>query len=128
MENRIEINGVWYVKEDTTEKEIDFPGIPEDPTFFQGVVWEDDRYCFEVHRLTEEDGYASGGDCLIQYTIKVGPKDEWENDMIDSITFMKGLFNRDENSLKAAREEGFSEDFIQNLRNVIAELIKLNWI
>lgn len=128
MENRIEINGVWYVKEDTTEKEIDFPGIPEEPTFFQGVVWEYGKYCFEVHRLTDENGDVSGDDCFIEYTIKDGFRDEWETDSIDNIPFMMGLFNRDEDSLEAAREEEFSEDLIDNLRSVIAELIKLNWI
>ena len=47
MENRIEINGVWYVREeDTTDLDI---------TEFEGCVYETDKYCWEATRILKYD-------------------------------------------------------------------------
>jgi hypothetical protein len=55
MENRIEINGVWYVREDSiAEDEIKDLDIIE----FQGCSYETDKYCLpkktELNRIMLE--------------------------------------------------------------------------
>jgi hypothetical protein len=48
--DRIEMNGVWYVKETPTQK------IEWDPTCFSGRVYESDLYCFEATQILKDDG------------------------------------------------------------------------
>jgi hypothetical protein len=69
MEDRIQINGEWYVKESTTyevhQKELDL-------TYFEGCVYETDKYRFEVTRLykdySKNEFYSSSID--IKFTDK----------------------------------------------------------
>ena len=48
--DRIKIEGVWYVKEDTSVKE----SIEVDPTHFEGCVVENDDFCFQVGLRIQE--------------------------------------------------------------------------
>jgi len=47
MENRIEINGVWYVREDQPKTLLE----NLDPIGFEGYVVENKDFCFEATRL-----------------------------------------------------------------------------
>ena len=67
--NRIEINGVWYVKEDTIKKPI----IELEPTKFEGYVVENRDYCFEATRIFRDDG-TPYNDIDIEVTTKKGKR------------------------------------------------------
>ena len=59
MENKIQINGVWYVREDsiaptTNTKEHLFN--PDNVTNFEACVYETDDYCWEASRIRKDDG------------------------------------------------------------------------
>ena len=51
MENRIEINGVWYVREDAITDPLDHLEAEEmDLTFSEECCFESNKYCFVASR------------------------------------------------------------------------------
>jgi len=111
---RIEINGVWYVKEDTTTKKH----IELDPTHFEGYVVEDDDFCFEAHRIFRDDGTPYENCVSIEYTDKRFPDrkvDHWDNTL-----WMKGILNNNPYSFFELPDMGlegvrFFQAFLQYL-------------
>jgi len=101
--NRIEINGVWYVKEDTLKKKH----IEIDPTHFEGCIVENDEFCFEATRINNDKG--SFYDTIdIKFTDKrVKP---WKEDHWDGNLWMKGVLNNEPDSLEALSNDLESED------------------
>ena len=76
MSDRIEINGTWYVKEQTESvKEFDI-------TYYQGAVCESDTACFEFTYLQkDEDLNLWAGTQSIEYTNKHTKAVElWDNE------------------------------------------------
>jgi hypothetical protein len=52
MENRIQINGVWYVMEGQTPTTALSYEIDEDKlTYLESCVYENEKYCFEATRI-----------------------------------------------------------------------------
>jgi hypothetical protein len=52
MENRIEINGVWYVREDAITDPLDHLEAEEmDLTFSEECCFESNKYCFVASRI-----------------------------------------------------------------------------
>jgi hypothetical protein len=70
MENRIQVNGEWYVKEQESTAEAQ--PIELELTHFEGCVYENDKYCFEVTRIYKN--YDKGefySDCIdVEFTAK----------------------------------------------------------
>ena len=66
--NRIQIDGVWYVRED----QVSIDQVELDPTGFEGYVVENSQVCFEATRLKkDEGGYYDDIDvkCTVKKTI-----------------------------------------------------------
>ena len=103
--NRIEINVVWYVKEDTlSQKEIDL-----DPTHYDGCVAENTEVCLEAHRLLKKDG-TPYEDCVsITYTDK---RNEKLNDVWDNTDWMKRILNDDSLPLSELPNLGSNENYL----------------
>jgi hypothetical protein len=114
MKDRIEINGIWYVK----EKPDSFSPIELDPVEFEGVVVENDYFCFEATRICRDNGGHYGLD--IKFTdkrIKPFKEDYWDND-----SWMKGILNNNPDSLKELPDIGsdgirFLQAFLQFLKD-----------
>ena len=111
---RININGIWYVKEqdDLTNTE---DSIKIDPTDYYGSVVENDDYCFEATKLVD---YNIGID--IKFTDKRSKP--WREDNWDNMEWLKGVLNGNQDSLKQLHElnpEGkvFFIKFLQYLRD-----------
>lgn len=89
MEKRIEINGVWYVREDsiagvTTPVEID-------PTYYIGAVVESETSCFEFSVLTNEENVMRNDTQTITYTNKEGDRKDWKEDYWDNSEWLREL-------------------------------------
>ena len=107
MENRIQINGVWYVKEGQTPTTALSYEIDEDKlTYSESCVYENDKYCFEATRIFQE--YDLGkfyGDVLdIEFTDKRGGKGNWITEQWDSIYWLNGVLERNHDSIETLRE------------------------
>jgi hypothetical protein len=99
MEYRIQINGVWYVKEDQTPTTAISYEIDEDKlTYSESCVYENEKYCFEATRIFQE--YDSGkfyDDILdIEFTDKRGGKEKWITEQWDNLLWFDGILERDE--------------------------------
>jgi predicted adenine nucleotide alpha hydrolase (AANH) superfamily ATPase len=98
MKDRIQIDGVWYVKENKP--------APLDIIFYDSAVYEDNDYCIEASRDKESLKYIN---------IEVIDKKTNTKEYIDNKDYLKDVMNGD--SVDFMNEELF--------RNF---LINLNWI
>ena len=100
MQDRIEINGVWYISEDLAnkEEEEDF-----ELSFSLQAMYEDDKYCWEATRLYKTDLESSFYDDIdIKFTDKrVKP---WKEEHWDNNAWMKGVLNNEFEALVDANE------------------------
>ena len=119
MENRIEINGVWYVREEQPIEKIEL-----DATSYNGRVYESDLYCFEVTQILNDDGLPYD-DCYIEVTDKrVKP---WKVEHIDNPKWFIGVLENNPESMEEANEM-FCEQGIIEFRSVVQDLIDINWL
>jgi len=127
MENmnndRIQINGVWYVKEDNTEK---LKSIKLDPVDSHVCSVENDDFAFKAIRLLKEDGtpygmYVSGLNSIdiesIDKRTKPWKQEHWDNDH-----WMRGVLENNPDSWKDLPDMGsdnimFLQAFLQHLTN-----------
>ena len=124
MKDRIEVNGVWYIKENTivqpTISELE-PGIKYD-----GMVFESDLYSFDCTRIYDEDGnlYKDGNVC-IKFTDKkldIDNSEHW-----DSVDWMNGVLDGDEGSIETAMESLCTRGLIE-LKEVLTTLSVAAWL
>ena len=133
MENRIQLNGVWYVREDlvvpettTNTKEQVFN--PDNVTSFEACVYETDGYCWEASRLQKnEDGsFYRGID--IKFTDKT-PEDrkDWIEDYWDNNNWMMKVFNGEKDALDEA-SKSMNEEGVKTFREFLGYLNDLGWL
>jgi hypothetical protein len=114
MKDRIQINGIWYIREDQVQESIEL-----DLTEFEGVVVENDCFCFEATRIRKNSGgYHSNID--MKFTDKrVKP---WKEDNWDSNDWMRGVLRNDPESLenlpiKDPKDIKYFQAFLQHLED-----------
>ena len=97
--DRIEINGVWYVKEAIKEH------IELDPTHYEGYVIENSDFCFEATRIFKDDGTLYDDNCSIECTDKrSSDRKDWETEHWDNNEWLRGVLK---NNPKSMTELGF---------------------
>lgn len=128
MEDRINIDGVWYVRETSTssiqykDKTLDYTDV----VTFEGAIYETDLYCFEATMIKREDGTLYP-DVAMKVTRKDGDRDDWVEESIDNPKWFIALFNGDSENLKEARKMWCIEG-ISQLRSFLIYLETLGWI
>ena len=128
MKNRIEIDGVWYTRENNTTPEVK-PRL-EPSIAFEGLVFESDLYCFEATRIRDDEGEFYDKECSIKFTDKSitiidggGSKDEfWDN-----AEWMVEFLNNDPEAIAEA-EEALCPQGMKEFRIVVGELAEKGWI
>jgi hypothetical protein len=132
--DRIQIDGVWYVKETTkpyTAYPIEMTNIDEfDVTRSLGRIWENDDWAFEAKILLAPDGTAledTWGDCWIQITEKLDDHDAWVEHDIDNPRWMLGVYEGDPESMEEA-DRMMTPEGIALFRGFIHLLIKNGWL
>lgn len=120
MKDRIEINGVWYVKEDQTkQQDVEF-----DFTTYDGRVYESSLYCFEVTRTHADDGTPYPG-CTVEFTdkrVKPFKKDDWDNE-----NWFLGVLDENPASMESL-EEKCCEQGVREFKHILNNLIKDGWL
>lgn len=133
MEDRIQIDGVWYVKETTkaAPDSVEIQNIEEfDVTRSLHRIWEDSDYAFEAKILLTPDGTEledTWGDCWLTITEKIGNHDTWVEHSIDNPTWMLGVYDGAKESMQEAKKM-MSPDGIASFRGFIHLLIEQGWI
>jgi hypothetical protein len=123
MNNRIEIDGVWYTREDNTTPEVK-PRL-ESPIAFEGLVFESDLYCFEATRLRDDDGEFYDKECSIKFTDK--KMDTNNPEYWDSAEWMVEFLNNNPEAISEAKES-LCPQGIEEFRVVVKELAEKGWI
>lgn len=130
MENKIQINGVWYVREDsiaptTNTKEQVFN--PDNVTNFEACVYETDDYCWEASRIRKDDG-TFYKDVHIEFKDKT--VDNWrskESEYWDGNSWLLGVLQSNPESLEEARD-CMNEEGVKTFREFLGYLNDLGWL
>jgi hypothetical protein len=119
MQDRIQINGVWYVREDISQQE------DIEVTYSMSCHYETKDYFWEATRLLEDDGLAYYPDIDIKFTDK--RTKPWKEDHWDSNLWMIGVMNNDPDSMKDARES-MCEQGIKEFKLFLKKLEEEGWL
>jgi hypothetical protein len=123
MMDRIQINGVWYVREDfnyVREKEREM-----NLTFSQTCTYETDEYCWEATRLYK-DKETFYPDIDIKFTDKSWTK-PWQEEYWDNNAWMKGVLEEDPESIFEAKNN-MNDEGIADFRAFLKKLVELEWL
>ena len=134
MEDRIEINGVWYIKEDVATSKFEKVTISQlEPGIkYDGFVFESNLYAFDCTRIYDEDGnlYKDGNVC-IKFTDKYkgeGDQKEWGiNEIWDNADWMCGILENEVEAIDEAMESLCSQGLIE-LKEVLSTLRIAAWL
>jgi hypothetical protein len=129
MQDRILLNGTWYIREDKSpSKESPREILDREITRGYTLTYETDNWCFVSNHFFHDDCYTLDGlypDPFIDITDKRGEGSEWITDSSDNPIWMIGVLNGDPESMKDANEI-FDEEGLIEFRNFITYLIKNN--
>ena len=95
MEDRIQINGVWYKREEseTPKYEITDCNI----TSSKSYTYESTDFCFEAIKLSKDEGEVFFDTVDIEFTDKrVKP---WKTELWDNPNWFKGILDNDPEAL-----------------------------
>jgi len=116
MKNRIQVDGVWYIREDevlTIETPLDYIGcIPSD---YIGCVVENDYFCFDatISPFPSKD-----------ISIKVTDKRSkpWKNECWDHLSWMNGVLEGNPVYTGALVKDDWGQDNIKYLQAFLKHL------
>jgi hypothetical protein len=126
-EDRIELNGVWYVREDSlnTKSGFTFEGWTDEVCKDQfstniDIFYEDDDYLLEYSIIAaDEAGEVAGR----MPDIKITLKETAQSEFWDNAAFLRGLAELHEESIKAAQEYDKFK-VTDELLNIVINLLK----
>ena len=107
MENRIEINGIWYVREDAIMDPLDHLEDEEmDLTFSEECVYETDKYCFTASRIRRDGDNEFYPGIAIEFTDKrSGDRDMWKEEYWNNNNWFEGIIEGKAESIVSLDEE-----------------------
>ncbi len=132
MENRIEINGVWYVREDAITDPLDHLETEEiDVTDSLVCTWEFTDWSFEAYVILKDeaenitDHYPDPSITITDKRIK--GKENWKEQTADNPKWMKGILENNPESLSEAREF-IDYDGLKHFRVFLNHLVNKGWL
>ena len=131
MENRIEINGVWYVREDAITDPLDhLEAEVIDLTFSEECCYETSKYCFVASRLRIDGGDVFYPGVSITFTDKrSGDRDTWKEEYWDNNNWFKGILEGNPESVKSLDEEmDICLQGKRQLKGFLNRLVEEGWL
>ena len=115
--DRIEINGVWYVKEDKldlTEKDV---------TFSKSCVYETSDYCWEATLTSRDNGKEFYPDLEIEFTDKkIDTTEYWDNP-----DWLNKVLNGSKEEIEEAKKD-MSDQGLKDFKAFLKFLKEENWL
>lgn len=107
MENRIEINGVWYVREDAINDSLDHLEAEEiELTFSEECCFESREYCFVASRTKKDNCEEFYEDIDVKFTDKrSGNRDTWKEDYWDNNNWFRGILEGNAESIDSFNKD-----------------------
>jgi hypothetical protein len=125
MEDRVQINGVWYRRETEEVAQRVKYEIGDDFAEYRGLVWETDQFCFEASRLYKDGGEDLYDDFSIKFTDKrVKP---WVEDHWDSMSWFEAMHLGNRESVKGLTGE-IGEDGVAQTQAFLNLLARKGWL
>jgi hypothetical protein len=131
MENRIEINGVWYVREDAINDSLDNLEEEEmDLTFTEECHYETDKYCFIASRIRIDGGDEFYPDITIEFTDKRSAnRDTWKEEYWENNNWFKGILEGKAESIVSLDEEtDICPQGKKQLKGFLNRLVEVGWL
>ena len=128
--NRIQVNGVWYVKEDDIQDLTPQHDEETPVTDSLQCTYEVTDWCFEASILLQNDAIDlsdTNGDPWIKVTDKRSAVLKWKEHDVDSPEWMLGVLRGDRESMRLAYEI-FDNIGIYHFRGFINILIQKGWL
>jgi len=130
MEDRIQLNGVWYTREDNQPTQEIKPLKREDVTAFKGFVYETDKFCYEA-TIIAKSGLFEEGEYHDNIDIKFTDKriKPWVEDHWDSMAWFKGVLENNPESINTLLVgDGMSREDVDGFRSFLAFLKQQGWL
>lgn len=128
MENRIQINGVWYVRE-INQPEIEFN--EDDITTSIEKAWESENWVFDANILLRSNAETLDehyGDPWIEITDKRSKEEtSWVTHSVDNPAWMLDMYEGNTESLEYAQKI-LDKEGIEEFKKFIGYLVKIGWI
>ena len=125
--DRVEINGVWYVREDLQPTQPE-DSIELDPVHTETLTFETNECVFEVDRMYRDDDETFYDGLTVKFTDKRhSDRTEWTEDTWDNDKFLIGVLKNDPEPIESA-QESLSKQGISELKCVIRYLINRGWL
>ena len=123
--DRIQINGEWYVKENTIEPLIN----PEDVTHSIECVWENSNWGFVASLIAKEDDF---NDCYDDVYLKITDKrikgrEDWVETDVDNPKWILDVLENNPESIKDANEM-FGDEGLKYFKAFACYLIDKGWL
>ena len=122
MQNRIQINGIWYVAENEQPKQE--PVVNIEPIHFEGAIIESDKYYFEATRFKRADD-SFYEDIDIKFTDKRGEA-PWPEEYWDNNNWFRGILKENPESLE--HTESICPQGVAEFRAFLKYLVEINWL
>jgi hypothetical protein len=127
MEERIQVNGVWYVRETNPTPEIK----EKDITFSMERTWESSDWCFVATVIMKDDAETLDDhypDPYIKITDKRSDdRKDWIEDEVDNPEFMFGVLEGNPDSMGDANEM-FDKQGLEEFRAFLLYLNSIGWL
>lgn len=131
MNDRIEINGVWYVREDAITDPLEHLEVEEmDLTFSEQCCFESNKYCFVASRIRRDGEDEFYPDVSIKFTDKrSGDRDTWKEEYWDNNNWIKGILEGNPESIAFLDEEtGLCPQGKRQLKGFLNRLVEEGWL
>lgn len=118
--DRVEINGVWYVKEDAQvnkQNGFSFIEMDLDPTHTEDLIYEDGRYLLEFSVIKNVGTFTMA-------TLEIQDKLTEETEYWDNEHFLLNLSQLNETSIESALVRVGRLEITDELLNIIINLLK----
>ncbi len=126
--DRVEINGVWYVREDLApvEKSINGFKFIDNQEFMERNVAHVEKISYEDNDyLLELDGLVRQGEKLAMISLKIEDKNNVEQEYWDNENFLNGLVELNLDSIESALDGESKIEITHELLNLIINLLKV---
>jgi len=131
MENRIEINGIWYVREDAITDSLDHLEAEEmDLIFSEECSYETDKYCFVASRIRRDGSSEFYPDITIEFTDKRNDdRDKWKEEHWDNNNWFRGILYGNSDSIESLDEEtDICPQGKRQLKGFLNRLVEEGWL
>jgi hypothetical protein len=131
MKDRIQVDGVWYVRETSTLPIVKIDEMLVTNTL--GCIWESDDWCFEATAILREEAVDLTDiyTAIIDINItdkRPADRNEWiEHSGIDNSNWFIGVYEGNPESMPDVKEI-MDEQGIAEFRGFIGHLIDKGWI